>query len=79
MARRLILAVTVAAAVIAAGAITLTRVRRPSGIAALVKASVNAPSRPVEARLSGGFPYRPYAGPQRGDEAQAAQWYLRGG
>jgi len=76
MARRLILAVTVAAAVIAAGAITLTRVLRPPGIAALVKASVNAPSRPVEARLSGGFPYRPYAGPQRGDVAQAAQWSL---
>ncbi len=71
-----IAAVIVAAAVLAVfGPALWNRLFPKSGMDVLVEASDETKFRTLEARLSGGFPYRPLEGPTRGD-GNAENWRL---
>jgi len=71
-----IAAVMVAAAVLATfGPALWNRLFPKSGMDVLVEASEERAFRTIEARLSGGFPFRPFKGPTRGVR-DAEEWRL---
>jgi CHAT domain-containing protein len=77
MARRRFLEVFLGVAAIGAGALALILSHEPAGISALVTASAATTWRPVEGRLSGGFPYRAYFSGARGNvSAPTPPWSL---